>query len=282
VPPAPARTSDAFAATDGTTLQVHGWVVPGARAAVLLSHGLGEHAGRYDRFATALAGEGISVYAPDHRGHGRSGGVRGHVARFGEYVDDFEAFRRHVEPSIPAALPRVLLGHSMGGLIALRYLQTHPEAPFRAAVLSAPLLAAHVRAPRWKTALAGTLSRVAPSLRLANEIDPAGLSADGAYVATYRDDPLVHPWITPRLYTELLAAMAAARAGGAALRIPLLFVLPGRDPIVDADVSAAFAAGLAGDVRVRTYPEMRHEAHNELDRARVERDVAAFVLRHAG
>jgi alpha-beta hydrolase superfamily lysophospholipase len=269
-----------LSASDGTPLHVHRWPAPHPRAVVLVSHGLGEHGGRYARLAAALVVHGISVYAVDHRGHGRSGGVRGHVSRFSQYTDDFEAFRRHVEGEAPADVPRVLLGHSLGGLIALRYLQTHPGAPFAAAVLSAPLLAALVRAPRWKTALAGVLSRLAPSLRLANELDPAGLSTDDAYVRTYRDDPLVHPWITPRLYTELLGATAAARAEGGALRIPLLFVLPGADPIVDASVSGAFAEGLSGDVTLRRYPEMRHEAHNERDRARVEADVAAFVLRH--
>lgn len=275
-----AAPASSLAAADGTPLHVHRWPAPDARAAILLSHGLGEHGGRYARFAAALGVRGVSVYAVDHRGHGRSGGVQGHVARFGQYLDDFEAFRRHVDPEIGPGVPRFVLGHSMGGLIALRYLQTHPQAPFRGAILSAPLLAALVQAPRWKTALAGTLSRLAPALRLSNEIDPAGLSHDPAYVATYRDDPLVHPWITPRLYTEMLAAMAAARDGGAALRLPLLFVLPGEDPIVDAAVSAAFAAGLSGDVTVHTYAGMRHEAHNELDRARVEADVADFVLHH--
>jgi alpha-beta hydrolase superfamily lysophospholipase len=271
----------AFRAADGVEIRWQAWSPPEPSACILLSHGLGEHAGRYARLAGDLAGHGIAVWAPDHRGHGTSGGPRGHAARFDDFARDFEAFRVEAAGLLPR-VPLFLYGHSLGGLIALRYLQTHPSHPFRGAVLSAPLLGFHLRPPRWKTALAGVLNRVAPTVRFANELDPAGLSHDAEYVASYRDDPLVHPWITPRLYAELLAAIPRALSQGGALRLPLLFLLPGADPILRTDVSRTFAGGLAGDATVKVYEGMYHEPHNEVERGRVSTDVAAWIAAHAG
>jgi alpha-beta hydrolase superfamily lysophospholipase len=269
-----------FRADDGAALFWQGWAPAEVRANVLLSHGLGEHGGRYARLARDLAAHGIAVWAPDHRGHGRSPGTRGHVPRFQRFADDFEAFRRHVSPRMAAEVPLFVYGHSLGGLVALRHLQTHPHGHYRGAVLSAPLLGFHARGAKWKTALAGVLTRILPAVPLANEIDPGELSHDAEYVAAYRADPLVHPYITPRLYTEMLAAMESALAEGAALRLPLLFVLPGADPIVRTDAAEAFARGLGGEVTVRVYDGMFHEAHNETDRARVVADVARWMASH--
>ncbi|HET6762171.1 MAG TPA: alpha/beta hydrolase [Longimicrobiaceae bacterium] len=271
----------AFRAADGVEIRWQAWIPVHATAAVLLSHGLGEHGGRYARLAGELAEHGIAVWVPDHRGHGLSGGPRGHAARFDDLARDFEAFRLHVSASIGADLPLFLYGHSLGGLIALRYLQTHPQLPFRGAVLSAPLLGFHIRPPRWKTALAAVLNRLLPTARFANEVDPAGLSHDAEYVRSYRDDPLVHPWLTPRLFAELVAAISLALHEGAALRLPLLFLLPGADPIVRTDVAREFAATLGGDVTVREYAGMFHEPHNEVDRALVTADVVAWITAHA-
>lgn len=274
--------SGSFRTADGLRLHWRAWEPEAPRAAVLLSHGLGEHGGRYGPLAGFLGQRGVAVYAPDHRGHGRSEGKRGHAPSFSRFVDDFERFRQDVAPRIAPGLPVFVYGHSMGGLVALRYLQAHPDAPLRGAVISAPLLALHERGAAWKKAAAGLLSRLLPALRIANEIDPAELSHDASYVQTYRDDPLVHPWITPRLYTEMLSAAAAARAEGGRPGLPLLFVIPGADPIVRADVTERFARGLAGDVTVRVHPGMYHEAHNETGRETVLAEVAGWIAERSG
>lgn len=280
--PSPGPTdSGVVIAADGVRIRWHGWMVAEPRAALLLSHGLGEHAGRYAALAAWLASHGVAVYAPDHRGHGGSAGVQGHVDRFARYVDDFARFRRAVAAHT-AGLPLFVMGHSLGGLIALRYLQTHPHDGLRGAILSAPALEAALRPPRWKTAMAGLLSRVAPRLRLGNEIDPSFLSRDETYVRAYRDDPLVHPWITPRLYTELLDAARRVWKDAERLRLPLLFVIPGADPVIRADTTEHFARGLQGDVTVHVYPALRHEPHNERERDTVLGDVARWIAARSG
>ena len=266
-----------FRGADGLPLHARAWATPEPRAALLVAHGLGEHAGRYATLAADLVARGVSVYAPDHRGHGRSPGTRGHVLRFGELVDDFEAFRRHIAAALPPRLPVFLLGHSLGGLVAIRHLQEHPEAGYAGAVLSAPLLGVALRPPAWKTSLAGLLSRLLPGVRLRNGVDAADLSSDEAAVAAYRADPLVHPWITPRLYTEIQAAMRLAVERRERIRSPLLFVIPGADRIVLAEAAEAFARGVACEAEVRRFPGFRHESLNERERATVVTGIAEWM-----
>jgi lysophospholipase len=264
-------------AADGTRLRYRSWPAEDARAHLLVSHGLGEHGGRYARLAAELSAEGFAVHALDHRGHGLSGGARGHVRRFTGFVDDFEAFRRAVTAELPPGAPVFVLGQSMGGLIVIRWLQAHPEAPVRGAVLASPLLGIALQPPRWKVALSGVLSRVAPALPFGNEIDPDQLSTDAAVVAAYRADPQVHARITPRLYTEMLAAMDAAFDEAGRIAHPLLFLVPGADPVVDAAGALRLARALRGDVTVRDYPQMRHETLNEVGRAAVVTDVLSWM-----
>jgi len=182
----PTAEPSEFRAADGTRLHALRWPAAGRRAVLLLSHGLGEHAGRYAPLARDLVPRGIEVHAIDHRGHGKSGGVRAHVARFERYVEDFEAFRRHATASLPADMPMFVLGHSLGGLIALRWLEAHRGEGLSGAILSAPLLGIAKQAARWKVALSGVLSAVLPWVPIPNEIDPSELSSDPAYVLSYR------------------------------------------------------------------------------------------------
>jgi alpha-beta hydrolase superfamily lysophospholipase len=273
----PAERTGELRAADGVPLSFRAWDVAGARAAVLVSHGLGEHGGRYADVARDLAAHGVSTFAVDHRGHGRSGGPRAYAERFERLVDDFEAFRRAIVASLPDSLPVFLLGHSLGGLIAIRHLQTHPDAGWRGAVLSSPLLGVAVKAPWWKVAASGVLSRWLPSLAISNEIDPSELSRDARYVEAYRSDPLVHDKITGRLYTEFMAHVGRAHDEAGRLPRPLLFLVPGADGIVDEAAVLRFARALSGDVTIREYEGFRHEPHNELGRERVIEHLAAWI-----
>jgi len=269
-------------AADGVPLRFRSWAVDDARAVVLVSHGHGEHGGRYAELAVHLAERGIAVHAIDHRGHGRSGGPRGHVERFGDYVRDLEAWRRAVLAGHPPHLPVFLLGHSLGGLIAIRHLQTHPQAGFRGAVLSAPLLGIAVKAPRWKVTLSGLFSRILPRLPLSNELDPSMLSTAPGYLEAYRADTLLHPTITPRLYTEMVRAMDDAFRAPDSIRVPLLVLAPTGDRVVAPEAVARFASACPGEVLVRRYEGFQHEALNEAERHRVMDDVTAWVQARIG
>jgi len=273
----PAAESRELAAPDGARLHWLSWRASPERAVLLLSHGLGEHAGRYAAFARDLNARGVTVHALDHRGHGRSGGPRAYTPRFERLTDDFELFRRAATADASPGVPVFLLGHSMGGLIAIRYLQTHPAAGLSGAILSAPLLGVKLVPARWKTALSGVLSRLLPRLPIRNEIDPRELSSDPAYVRSYREDPLVHDVVTPRLYTEFVAAIPKAFAERDRITLPLLFLSPGADSVVDEAQVLRFARKMRGDVTIREYPGFHHESLDELERARPVADVLAWL-----
>lgn len=273
----PAEHQGRLAASDRVELCWRAWIAPSPRAAVLVSHGLGEHSGRYAALGRELAARGFSVYALDHRGHGLSGGPRAYAERFGVLVSDFERFRAAIVDGLPSAVPAFLLGHSLGGLIAIRHLQAHPEAPWRGAVLSAPLLGVAKKAARWKVALSGLLSKHLPKLPISSEIDPSELSRDAAYVRSYREDPLVHDKITPRLFTELTAAIGAALDERDRIRPPVLVLSPGADTIVSEPDVVRFAESLPGDVLLRRYPGYRHESLNDTGREAVIADVVGWM-----
>ena len=268
-------------AADGVRLHYRSWTAPGERAVLLVSHGLGEHAGRYAALAEDLAEHGISVHALDHRGHGRSGGARGHVRRFGDFVRDLESFRAEVAARHPSGTPVFLLGHSMGGLIAIRHLQAYPDA-FRGAVLSSPLVGIAVRAPRWKVAVSGFFSRWLPWLPFHNAIETAMLSTAPGYEEAYLADRLLHNAITPRLYTEMLAAIDEAFAQPHSIRVPLLVLAPTADRVVLPEAVARFASACPGEVEVRRYEGFQHESLNEADRHLAVRDVVEWLLARIG
>ncbi len=265
-----------WTAADGARLALRRASASPARAALILLHGLGDHAGRHAEVAAWFSARGISVYALDQRGHGRSPGRRGHVSRFAQYLSDVAALRRLV--AAEAAVPQLLLGHSFGGAVVVRYLETRPEG-LAGAILSSPFLAMAKRPPGWKVALAHLVLPFRPSLPVSTGLDPAHLSTDPAVGQAARSDPLYHRVITPRAYREVLAAQRAALAEGDRIGVPLLVLLAGDDRIAERAVAERFARALRGDVTVRVYDGFFHELFNEPDRARVFRDVEPWLER---
>ena len=261
------RTQSELATASGERLALHTWL-PGAEpcGAVVVVHGLGEHAARYEPVAAALNEAGFAVFGADHRGHGRSSGLRGHVDGFGEYVADLADVMTYARTQVPAG-PLLMLGHSMGGLIALRYLQTGVSPAADGWVLSNPLLGVAIRPPRIKVLAGRLLSRLLPRLRLDNELVPENISRDPEEVRKYVQDPLVHRHISTRWYTSMTAALASAHADAGAVKAPTLWLLSGQDRICDSTASMAFARALPGkSTTIQRFPDAFHEAHNGPDR----------------
>jgi alpha-beta hydrolase superfamily lysophospholipase len=258
-------------------LRYRTWDIANPRAAIVIVPGLGEHSGRYERTAADLASYGFACYAFDLRGHGGSEGRRGHVRSFDVYLQDLDRFRREVDGFLAPGLPRFLLGHSMGGLIALRYQQEY-GGRFRGAVISSPWLATAMPIPRWQVTAAAALGRLAPALPMGNRIDAAALSHDREVVNAYRADPLVHDRITPRLFLEASRAMGLVLQRADRLRNPLLFLIAAADRVVDAQRSLQFARQLPTQLTtVKLYPGMYHEVLNEVDRQVALRDLRDWM-----
>lgn len=260
-------------------LQYRSWEVSRARATLIFIHGLSDHGGRYEGFGERMAEFGCSTFILDLRGHGHSEGRRGHVQRFDVYLQDIERFRREVQGSTPPGKPTFLIGHSMGALIVLRYLQQY-DPPFRGAVLSAPWLGTMVQVPRWKVTAARALDRVLPALPMPASIPSEYLSHDRTVVERYRHDPLVHGRITPRLFVETAEAMRLAVEQSDRVRVPLLVLLAGQDHLVDTRRALTFARSLRQtDVTVRVYPDFYHELFLEIEREIVYQDMRAWLMR---
>ena len=270
-----------FEGSSGLRLHYRCWDVPTRRVVVIICHGLGEHSGRYQLLADDFARAGLATYALDHRGHGRSDGRRGHVRRFVQYIRDFERFRRRVVGAVGPEVPLILLGHSLGGLIVIRYLQEFPGVKVAGVVLSSPLLGVAIEAPRWKVRLGRVLANVSPALPMSTGLDPEYLTHDREVVVAYKRDSLVHDRITPRLYSEINKAIDEAQLKARRLTLPTLFLVPSADKIVRPDLVQRFTLSLNPSARVvqKTYPGLYHEALNETTRSSVVADVLGWIER---
>jgi alpha-beta hydrolase superfamily lysophospholipase len=239
------------------------------RGVVLVAHGYAEHLGRYREFVSHLTGRGLAVAGIDHRGHGRSGGPRGHCRRFDEFVADLRILADHAEGWWPK-LPRVLFGHSMGGLIAFIYLLHHPET-VRAGALTGPAFRVPDAAPRAMQAIALILGRIAPRVAFSSTLDERMLARDPAVGAAYVNDPLVHRRATAGLFSSVRAAQAEAFARTSQLRVPLLILQGDADRIVDPSGAPAIDARLTGIHELVMLPGYYHELLNEptAERAKV-------------
>lgn len=255
-----------LAGVGGAGLYWQGWLPDGPpRGLLLICHGMGEHSGRYAAVLDVLAPDGWAVYALDHRGHGRSRGPRVHVRRYADYLADFDTFRRAVVVRHPGLRP-FLLGHSMGGQIALAYALDHQD-DLAGLVLSAPPLLART-VPRAKRVAYALLARVAPTTRRA-VVDLSKISRDEAVVADYDADPLVHhgaPTIT--LSLALVEQMTVLQRRAPELRLPLLVQHGTGDVICNPAGSRELVASAgSADLTTHWYDGLWHEIYHEPDRA---------------
>ena len=243
------------------------WELDDPTAGLLVVHGLFEHSRRYEQFAETMAGYGLSTFVLDLRGHGASEGRRGHVRSFDVLLQDVDRFRREVQGLVPVDLPLFLVGHSLGGLISLRYLEEY-DVPFQGAILTAPWLGTAVDVPRWQVLAANILTKLLPAFPFPFKLDPALLTHDEERAADYRDDPLIHSTITPRLFSETATAIERALRRGDRVAIPILFLLAGDDRVVDTGRSLAFARSLpADDITIEVLEGQYHEVLQERDRS---------------
>jgi alpha-beta hydrolase superfamily lysophospholipase len=245
------------------------WPNPQAHHVVVIAHGYGEHTGRYEHVAQRLVAAGASVWAPDHLGHGRSDGERVLVRDFEHVVDDLQrvvSMARGTHPSLPV----VLIGHSMGGLIATRYAQRYGRG-LAGLVLSG--------------AAVGRLPGIEPLRSLPQipdePIDPDVLSRDPAVGAAYASDPLVYHGSFKRPTLEAMhAALAAIDAGPGFGTLPTLWLHGGDDKLVPVEASRVGFAKLRGtDFTERVYDGARHEVFNETNQAEVLDAVCNFIDR---
>lgn len=236
------------------------------RAVVVIAHGMGEHGRRYAHVVDALTADGYLVAVPDHVGHGRSGGDRMKIARFGDYTTDLHQVIRSVAVD---GLDTFLVGHSMGGCIALDYALDHPES-LAGLVLSGAAVMPGDDLPTILIAVSKLVGRIAPSLPTI-ALDSASISRDPQVVAAYESDPLVYRGKIPaRLGAEMISTMQSFPARLPSLRMPVLVMHGSEDTLTNPEGSRLVenAAGSA-DKTLIMWDGLRHEIFNEPEKAEV-------------
>ena len=246
------------------------------RAVILLAHGLGEHGGRYQAFADYFAEHGISVVAPDHLGHGASPGDRTHVVGFNDYLAPLDELCGLVGEWY-AGLPCFLIGHSMGGLIAARYLLDHQD-KFAGAALSGAALQASEPPSAFAMFLARLFSRWLPKMGML-QLDATQISRDPQVVQNYLDDPLVHNGkATARLVVELFQTMERVERDQAKITLPVFVMHGSADAMTTSAGSDAYYQGIKSqDKSLKIYDGLYHEIFNEPERLEVLADLAAWL-----
>lgn len=254
-----------FVASDGENLAIQDWPDyqgERLRGVVLLVHGLGEHAGRYEVVAGQLNAWGFAVRGYDQYGHGESGGARGGLPSDARLLDDLADIVDTTRARMPPDTPLILLGHSLGGLVAARFVSLALR-PVDALVLSSPALDPGLNAVQ--KLLLAVLPKIAPNLRVGNGLDASLISHDPSVVAAYLADPLVHDRISGRLARFIADAGPATVALASQWQVPTLLMYAGADKLVNPAGSRAFETQAPPQVvAARCFDGLRHEIFNEL------------------
>ncbi len=233
------------------------------KARIVIAHGLGEHSGRYGTVVERLLPEGISVWALDHRGHGQSEGSPGHTFSFYQYVVELSKLVEIARDGMAEGVRIFLLGHSLGGLIGLRFVSDFPGM-IHGLIVSSPALGLASEITPARVLAGKVISALCPTFSFANGLDVSKISHDENVVREYIEDPLVHNRISARLFTEFLLAMEAAGQAASKITNPVLMQLAGEDYLTSMAASVNFFEVLgSNDKTLQIYEGLYHEIYNE-------------------
>ena len=248
---------------------------PHARLVIL--HGYGDHSGRYVHFMSWMAQRGVACHTFDFRGHGRSAGKRGYVARWHDFIDDFHTFLREGELASLDA-PLLVLGHSHGALV-LAAAVIDGLNHVAGCILSSPFFKRCFSIPWHRNVLGQLCSRIIPAQPFKSVLQPEWLCHDAHMIEDTRRDPLGLRIATPRWWVTMHQAQRHVMARAGDFRLPLLMLIGGADPIADpAEAQRFFQAAGSTQKTLRIYPEMLHETLREIGREQVFTDIYDWLM----
>jgi alpha-beta hydrolase superfamily lysophospholipase len=268
-----------FDGVGGLSLYYQSWHPDGKPRAVLgILHGMGGHSSQYTSTAEDLVLRGCAVYGFDRRGCGRSGGRRGHIDTWDQYLYDTRTFQQLVEEEQPGR-PVFLLGISLGALIALDLAEGEARGLQGTIASSTPLEQA--AASPMLVAMARVLSRVWPRFAVDLKVDKAAITRDPAEIKAREEDPLWYAMATARCAVETIDATERIKAHAADVGVPLLMIHGGEDRIsLPGGTRAFFAAVTRPDKELRIYEGGYHDPFCDVDRAQVVADLDDWMERH--
>lgn len=242
------------------------------KAVICLVHGMGEHSGRYLHVADFFNRSGYAFIALDNRGHGKSGGKRGHTPDYETLMNDVSAFLSQAASCYPGK-KLFLYGHSMGGNLVLNY-GIRRSSEVAGIIASAPYLTLAFDPPKWKTGLASVVNGLLPGLTQPTGLDASHLSVDPEVVAAYRKDPLVHDKMSVAFFMNVHFAGPYAIDKAADIKVPALVLHGTGDKITAHKGSEAFVRNSGGKSELKLWPGLYHEIHNEPNKG----EVLEFIL----
>jgi len=268
---------------DGITFFAQGWEPDQGKpkAFVALVHGLGEHTARFAHVGKAMTEAGYALAGFDLRGHGKSGGPRGHSPSLDAYMQDIREFLQLMTQRYPG-IPHFLYGHSLGGLLALAYTIQY-GARLRGVVVTGAALRDSLQAQRAKLAMVRLFALILPKMTMASGLDISTISRDREIVEAYRIDPLVHTSITLGFGRAGLDAIDLCFARAKEFPTPLLMIHGTADKITYPSGSEEFArlVSEAGtDVTLKLWDGLYHEVHNEPEKVEVFKFIIKWLDNH--
>jgi alpha-beta hydrolase superfamily lysophospholipase len=283
-------SEETLKAQDGTELFCRVWKggsVDGepalkVRSTIVIAHGFADHSGRYEHVAEFFARKGYVVYAYDHRGQGKSEGVRGHVSRFSQFYDDLWFVIRRAKGRNPGK-KCFLLGHSMGGLIALGYAARRPKT-INGLIVTSPLVALRMKVSPVKKGFGKLVSGLFPKLALDPGMVAEDLSHDLDVVEAYKKDPIRSPKVTTRFYVELDRTMKTVGSLAKSIATPCMFMLGGDDAVCSTDATVRFYESIpeTTDKKLIVWDGLYHEILNEPEKDQVLRAMAEWIAEREG
>ena len=257
------RTKDwNWESKDGLDMFAQGWEPDDEpRAVVCLVHGLGEHSGRYAHVGRVLTEAGFALAGFDLRGHGKSGGPRGHLPSFGAFMDDIEGFQGQLDNQF-GALPRFLYGHSLGGILVLNY-ALRRKTDFKGIISTGAGLRTALEEQTAKVAMARVLGTLMPSVAIPSGLDPRTISRDPEVVDAYINDALVHDKMTLGFGKIMLSVLPWTFEHAHEFSFPLLIMHGTEDKLGYPRSSEEFASLVKQGCTLKLWDGLHHELHNE-------------------
>lgn len=263
-------------------LKIYGQVwqpLPGneVKAVIALVHGMGEHSGRYRRFAEYLTGKGIAIISYDQRGHGKSEGKKGHITHYNQLLDGIDELLERTRLQFKDK-PVFLYGHSMGGNLVLNYALKKPH-KVKGLIVTGPLLRLAFEPPIIKVKLAYLMRNLYPSFTLGTNLNTEHLSRDKDVVKAYQKDRLVHDRISSSFFINTYEAGLYALQHANELKVPTLLMHGGEDKITSADASEEFSKKARVVCDFVRWEGMYHEIHNEPEKEAVLDQVGDWIFK---
>lgn len=272
---------DFFLSSDGLKIMTEHWLPDSPKALVVVVHGYGEHSGRYRHVVKALTDAGYGVFTLDHRGHGKSDGLRAHFDSFDQPIHDLDVYVENIRAR-HRDMPVYMLGHSMGALMTLAYALRFPG-NLNGIIVSAAPVNADANVSRAVVAAGNVLTNVIPKVPLLKLVPLETLSRDPNVIRAFQDDPLTYKGnMRVRLGTELNNTAKWVRERLGELKMPVLVLYGEADQLVNPSGSRlVYDKAASKDKQIKSYHNLRHEIMNEPERDTVLRDIITWLDRHA-